>query len=585
MKINIFKNGETLEEERINFNFRINILMLIFLIFLFLLFARLFQKQVLQHRDYLVKAESQHHISKEVPAHRGKIYFRGKNQNETYLAATNLCLYALSVVPRQVKNKEETARILAKYLDLKEKEIFDLINNDKPYIPPLKHKLSFALAEKISEENLAGVMLVPEEWRFYPEGNLGAQLLGYVNREGKGLYGIEGYFETELAGDSGKFFAEKDVFGRYISISGEKEALDGKDIVLTIDRSVEYQAEKLIKDAVQKYGAKSGEIVIADPATGKIIAMAVFPTFDPNKYTEAANRHGTSIFNNPAVNSVFEPGSVLKPIIMAAAVDAEKVTPASEGYFPAFVEIGKEKIWTAERVAYGRQNMTQVLETSNNVGMVYVQQKLGKKLLYKYLKDNFGFGRPTGINLFGETSAELSKPQVMREIDAATIAFGQGIAVTDIQLVSAFSALANGGKIMKPQIVEKIIETNTENKEPTVKEFKKEELRQAIKPSTASYLSEMLTSVVERGHGQKAKVAGYKIAGKTGTAQIPVKGGYSKLRTIQSFCGYAPADNPRFVMLVKLTEPKTSWSAYSAAPIFAEMAKYLFNYYQIPPTS
>ena len=583
MEIRIFKNGETLEMGRERSAVRINILMLIFLILGLLVLGRLFQKQVLERNKYIALAESQHNITQEVPAHRGRIFFSGKSENETYLAATNLPLYSVSVVPRQVRDKGGTARKIASILGITEKEIFDEINNDKPYIPPIKQKLEYPLAEKLSSLDLTGVYVLPEEWRYYPENSLAAHVLGYMDTEKKGLYGIEGYFNNELSGDSGKFYAEKDVFGRYITVTSSEKSLDGKDIVLSIDRSVQYYAENLIAEALKAYGAKSGEIVVMDPKSGKILAMAASPSYDPNSYSAAAGKDGTGIFNNPAVSKVYEPGSVFKPLVMAAAIDAGAVTPATEDYFGAYVEVGKDKIWDALKVAYGRQNMSQVLETSNNVGMVYVAQKLGKKPMYEYLK-NFGLGKETGIELSGEVSGRLPTPAEMREVDAATISFGQGVSVTDLQMVSSYGALVNGGTMMKPHIVDRIVDPNVSEPKEGVQKVNVEVESTPIKSLTARYLNEMMVSVVEVGHSKTAAIPGYKIGGKTGTAQIPVPGGYSETRTIQSFVGFGPANDPSFLVLVKLSEPNTKWAESSAAPVFATMMKFLLNYYQVPPT-
>lgn len=543
---------------------------------------RLFQVAVLENKSYLAQAESQHKVIEEVPAHRGKIYAQSYNSNELFEMATNLSFYALTAVPKQILNKEEAAAGVAQILGVGKNEILEKIKGNEAYIPPLAHKLSFEQAEAVEKKDLKGIYLAPEEWRNYPEGKLAASLIGYVDTEGKGNYGVEGYYNQELSGDSGAFFAEKDVKGRYIQISAKSDPQDGSDLILSLDRSVQYFAENLILKSVAKYGAKGGEIIIIDPKTFEIIAMAADSSFDPNNYAKEAQEKTVNVFTNPNTASTYEPGSVLKVMTMAAGIDSGSVTAATEETFPAYVEVQGYKIWAWDKKAHGKENMTQVLETSNNVGAVFVEQRMGKQTFYDYFSDRFGFGEKMGVDLDSESPGKLAPLRQLQDVEVATIAFGQGIAATPLQVVLSFAAIANNGKMLEPHLVKQIIEHRGEKEE--VKDVQPKFVRQVVSGETAKIVREMMESVVLYGYGKEAKVPGYTIAGKTGTAQIPVPGGYSEDKTIHSFVGMAPADNPRFVVLVKLDEPATSpWASYTATSVFSEMASYLFKYYQIPP--
>ncbi|MBU2595361.1 penicillin-binding protein 2 [Patescibacteria group bacterium] len=561
---------------------RITSLFFILVVVAIVVFIRLFQISVLENKNYLAQAESQHKIIEEVPAHRGKIFTSSYNSSDTYELATNLTLYALTAVPKQIQDKERAAEEIAKLLFLDKNAILEKIKGTDAYIPPLAHKLSLEQADAIEKLDLKGIYISPEEWRYYPEGDLAAHIIGYVDTEGKGNYGVEGYYNQELSGDSGAFFAEKDVKGRYIQISAKSDPQDGTDLVLSLDRSVEHYAEDLIKESVKKYGAKGGQIIVMDPSTFEIIAMASDKSFDPNNYAQEAQEKTVDIFANPNTAKAYEPGSVLKVMTMAGGLDSGSVTAATEETFPAFIEIQGHKIWTWDKKAHGKENMTQVLETSNNVGIIFVQQRMGKSTFYDYFRDRFGFGEKTGIDLDSESAGKLVSLKQMQDVEAANIAFGQGIAATPLQVVASFAAIGNQGKMFEPHIVKEIIEHKGDKKE--IKDIKPKFVRQVVSPETAEIIKTMMEDVVLYGYGKEAQVPGYRIAGKSGTAQIPGPGGYLEDKTIHSFVGLAPAEDPKFVILVKLDEPATSpWASYTATSVFSEMASYLFKYYQIPP--
>lgn len=544
---------------------------------------RLFQIAVLENKSYIAQAEAQHNVIEQVPAHRGKILAESYNSSELYELATNISLYALTAVPRQIPDKDKAAFDVAQVIGIDKNEILSKIKGNEAYIPPLAHKLSLEQADAIKNKDIKGVYIEPEEWRYYPEGNLAAHILGYVDTEGKGNYGVEGYYNQQLSGDSGAFFAEKDVKGNYIQISAKSDPKDGNDLVLSVDRSIQKYAEDLISKSVKKYGATGGQIIIMDPKTFEIIAMATSQSFDPNNYSKEAKEKTVNVFANPNTANSYEPGSVIKVMTMAGGIDSGSVTPATESTFPAFVEIQGHKIWTWDKKAHGKENMTQVLETSDNVGIIFVQQRMGKPTFYDYFRDRFGFGDKMGIDIDSESPGKLVPLKQMQDVEAANIAFGQGIAMTPLQVVCGFAALANDGKMLQPHVVKQIIEHKGGKDEIT--DIKPKFVRQVVSRETSEIIKKMMEDVILYGYGKEAQVPGYTIAGKTGTAQIPGPGGYLEDKTIHSFVGMAPADNPKFVALIKLDEPDTSpWASYTATSVFSELATHLFQYYQIPPS-
>lgn len=553
---------------------RINIIIVIVVILAAGLLFRLFQKQILEHDTYLAQAEGQYIVKKDLPAQRGKIF-----ASDLFPLATNRQYYQVLAVPRNIKNPDETAEKLASILGTSKNDIFAEINNDKNYVPPLKHGLTEEEGDKIANLKIRGVIVLPESKRFYPESELAAQVLGFTNNLGEGQYGIEGYFNDQLKGFSGELSAEKDTKGRLFSIGEKVEPKSGADYILTLDHSIQYQAEQIIQEAVKTYQADSGFIGIMEPKSGAVMAMASTPNFDPNKFNEVSQEN-QNVFNNPGVVAAWEPGSVFKPLVMAAAINEGKVQPDTEGIFSNQVTVDSYEIHTATDQAFGKETMTQVLENSDNVAMVWVSEQLGKDLEYKYLKD-FGFGRKTGLEQDVEGTGAVLDVKKWSNTQRATIAFGQGISVTPIQLMTAVSSIANGGKLMKPYLVGEV-----HNPDGRKNITQSQEIKRVLNTDTTEKLKNMLISVVVNGHGKKAAVAGYKIAGKTGTAQIPKPGGgYYDDRHIGSFVGFAPAEDPKFVMLVRLDQPKNvKWAEESAAPTFGKMAKWLLNYLAVAPT-
>ncbi len=556
---------------------RIKILAVLAIVSVFLVLWRMFDLEILNNDKYIALAEGQQRFEKIDLAQRGRVYVHDKieDKDALYPLAFDVKSFAFWVVPKHISNKEETAGLISELIDIPKDEIFDKINNDKLYIPPIKRDIDFDLANTIKEQKIVGVFVMPEYGRYYPEATLASQVLGFVNAEGKGNYGFEGHYDRELQGTAGKIVGEKDTLGRIISLLGQQEdAKDGTSYVLTVDRSVQYFAEKTLDEAIETYSAEGGTVIAMDVKTGGIVAMASAPDFDPNNFREHAEEN-QNIFINPAIAYTYEPGSVLKPIIMASALDTGVVSPDTKETFSNYTVVSGYEIHTAEDKAYGEETMTQILENSDNVGMVWVSEQLGKENLYKYL-NKFNFFDKTNIDLDTEASGYTPPFKHWRDINRASISFGQGISVTPIELICAYATLANNGVYVHPRVVDKIILPNGEEK--TVQ---KSEGNRIVSELTAKQIREMLYSVVENGHGKRGRVEGFKIGGKTGTAEIAnPEGGYLEESFNHTYIGMAPIDDPQFVLFVKLDKPKTAeFSATTAAPTFSKIASFLLNYY------
>ena len=589
------------------------LIILTVIIFLFggVAIFRLFSLQILNHDFYSALAAGQHEISKSILPERGKILIQevgdSSETKKLYPLATNQSLYQVYAEPNRVENPAELAEKLtdifftrsdveinegetpeileAKYKEERQKVLDEILGKlsktNDPY-EPLKKRVNEEMATKIRELKASGIGFAEESERFYPERNIGSHILGFLGTKDDkkiGQYGLEGFFEKELAGKQGFMESEKDVAGRWIPISGRTwdKAEDGTDLVLTIDRNIQFFACNKLQEAIKKHHADSGSVIIMDPKTGAIWAMCSVPDFDPNDYAKTEN---INTFNNPAIFYQYEPGSIFKAITIASALDLGKITPATTYNDEGFLKIDGYTIRNSDLKAHGIQTMTQVLDESLNTGVVFAINKMGVDSFRKYVND-FGFGVMTRVELDYEASGNVKSLEKKGEIWGATASFGQGISVTPIQMVSAFGALANGGKLMKPYIVDEERKSNGE-----VAKTSPKLVRRVISGRTATLLGGMLVSVVENGHGKKAGVPGYYVAGKTGTAQVPKKDGlgYEKDINIGSFVGFAPVEDPKFVMLTKIDHPRdVIWAESSAAPLFGEIAQYVLNYLRVPP--
>lgn len=432
---------------------------------------------------------------------------------------------------------------------------------------------------KIEDLKISGLGFEPDDKRFYPEGSMAAQLLGFVGSDkfgnDMGYFGLEGYYDKQIRGKPGRIGSEKDPFGFPILVGKYREVKPqkGASLYTTIDRVVQFIVEQKLAQAVERYGAKEGSVIIEDPKTGHILAMATYPNYNPAFFSEFDPKR----YRNPVVADTYEPGSTFKLVTMSAALDLSVVGPETRcDVCSGPRQIGDYQISTWNKKYYPGSTMSEVIQHSDNVGMTFVSEKLGLDKFFSYIR-KFGFGQKTGIDLQEETPAPLREKNSWYKIDLATASFGQGIAITPIQMLQAVGTVANGGKLISPKVVAKIVDSGQE--ELVKPDFEK----QITSPKTAAQITEMMVNAVDRGEAQAFKPEGYRIAGKTGTAQIPLAGHYDPNKTIASFVGFAPADDPKFVMLVRFTEPTSSpFGSETAAPTFFAIAKDLFTYYGIP---
>lgn len=565
-----------IQRDYINQKFRIKIFTFGFVLAFGLIIFRLFEIQIVKGKYYSSLADNQHSVTRIIPAERGKIYIRDIKTGEKFVLATNKNLDMVYAVPQQIKDKKKVSEELASILNMDKEEIFSLIDNEKLYVP-IKHKLNLDEVKRIEEsESLPGVLLKQEQWREYPETTLASNVVGFVNNDGDGNYGVEGYFNEDLLGKAGEISLERDSTGRPIAVGDKSEnpAEDGKSIVLTIDRTIQSFAEKELADTIKKFSSPAGSITVMDPNSGEILAMANYPYYDPNTFNEVED---VSFFKNQAITGSYEPGSIFKIFTEAAGLDSGKITPSMTYTDTGSYQVGSHIIKNATGKAFGVQTMTQVLEQSLNTGTCFIKDQIGNEPFYNYIV-KFGFGQKTGIGLVGEAAPSLRAEGQWRDIDYATASFGQGIAVTPIQFLQAASAIANGGELVQPRIVSEFILSDGSKVKPEVKPKVR-----VLKKDAASQAGAMMVSVVERGHGKTAQVKGYRIAGKTGTAQVAEDGKYTD-KTIGSFILFGPAEDPKFIILVRIDEPKgVQWAESTAAPAAGRLAKKILEYMEISP--
>ncbi len=549
----------------------------------FLVLARLYNLQVKKAFLYRALADNQHEIKTEIPSKRGEIFL--KEKEGFFPVATNQKMATIFAVPNEIdkESADDLAEKLSQILGQEKEIIFQKITKEKSNYSLLKRKITQEEKEKILAVKTKGIYFFEEDWRFYPAGELASQVIGFVGYQDdrlEGMYGVERHFEEELRGEKGILEQEKDAGGRWISI-GKKNVIpakNGADIYLSIDRVIQFKAEMILKNAVDFHEAEGGKLVVMDPQNGKILAMAQAPTFDLNNYSSAWEEN---IFRNSLVSDVYECGSVFKTFTMAGGLDSGKVSPETTYFDSGQVSEAGFVIKNSDEKSYGEQTMLQVLEKSLNTGVIFVEKQIGNKKFLQYV-ENFGFGKETGIDLPHEMTGNLSNLKTNRDIEYFTASFGQGITVTPIQLASAYSAVANGGELLKPQIIDRIVyEDGKEEK------YEKEFQTKVISKNTANQLALMLENNVINGHGKKASVPGYRIGGKTGTAQIAdkQKGGYLEDATTGTFAGFGPIENPRFVIVAIIDYPKgVQWAESTAGPVFGELAKFILEYYGIEPT-
>lgn len=511
--------------------------------------------------------------SRKLLPERGKIY----DKNMTPLAL-NQNSYLLYLEPKKITDKLKLVKFLSEKLEMPEASIEAKINPDKDWIS-VTSQIDEEKKKEIENLKIDGVGFQTQMRRFYPEASLSAHLLGFVGKDESGddvgYFGLEGFYNQDLSGLPGLLDSERDLFGRpiFIGVQNKVNPENGRDLVLTIDKTIQEIAKKRLHDGIERYKAKQGCVIVAEPYSMAILSLVCLPDYDLDKYYQFTEEY----FRNPVVSEVYEPGSIFKPLITAAALEEKKIKPTDFYQEDGPVTIGEYQIKTWNNKYEGKITMTRILEKSSNVGMVYIGEKLGRDKIYQYL-EKYGFGKTTSIDIQGEISSFLKPKSEWYPIDFSTVTFGQGIALTPIQMVRAFASLVNGGSLMKPYVVDRLISQKKEIKiKPKIE-------KKVISKTTSEIIKKMLVSTVENAEAKWDRPKDIKIGGKTGTAQVPIQGHYDPSKTNASFIGFAPADNPKFITMVMLKEPETSpWGSETAAPIFFEIAKDLIVYYGITP--
>jgi stage V sporulation protein D (sporulation-specific penicillin-binding protein) len=512
-----------------------------FLCIFFGLLAYVYKIQIMQGGYYAQRAEAQAEAAANThnPT-RGVLYFTDKNNN-AIPAVINKEYPLVYAVPVEIENPAATAAAIAPLFDLKEADLVKSFSKPKDEYELIAEKADAGQVEKLRNLKLPGIYFRSEAFRFYQYGNMAAHLLGYIS-----------------AGSDGA------IAGRYgVELQYNRELRDKQDIHLTIDPTVQAEGEKLVKNLLNEWGAQSATFIVQEPFSGKVLAMANFPSFDPNAYSE----YPIASFLNPAVESVYEPGSVFKMVTMAAGLDAEKFTPETTYKDTGSTTLNGRKIQNWDLKAHGVQTMRQVIEKSLNTGTIFMQRRMGNDIFREYVK-KFGFGEKTGVELPGEVGGNIKNLSSREDVNYATASFGQGVSVTPLQMITAASAIANGGVLMKP-----LIRTDEEQ----------EVIRRVISKETADTMTNVLVGAVDAN--VLAAVPQYKVAGKTGTAFIPNfgKGGYTD-DVINTYIGYAPASKPKFTILIKLVKPRNApLAGQTVVPAFKKLTEFLLNYYQIAP--
>ncbi|HEY7040732.1 MAG TPA: penicillin-binding transpeptidase domain-containing protein [Methylomirabilota bacterium] len=536
------------------------------------LLARLGYLQVYKHEEYARLAENQHAKTVPLRAKRGPILDR----NGQALAVSSRA-DTLYVTPGKVEDAPRLAARLSAILGEPARDLARRLTVSKKFAP-VRRRLTPDMARAVRDLKDPSLTLVEDSMRLYPNRELASQLVGFEGADGKGLAGIEQAWDAHLAGGEGRAVVERDALGR--EVTGEpivlKPAAPGQGVVLTIDATIQYLAEKEVDAAWRRTRAKSALAVAMDPRTGEILAMAIRPTYNPNAFGVSTDDDRRA----RAVTDPFEPGSTFKVIMAASALEEGIVRPTDRIYGEnGAITVANATIHDWKK--YGWLTFAEVLQNSSNVGSIKVGMQIGKERYYKYMTA-FGFGSPTNLGLPGESRGQLRPPAQWSGLSLATMSIGQEISVTAVQMVAAFGAVANGGRLMQPQIIRATLDAQGRE----LRSFEPKAVRQVIRPETARTLTEMMVNVVANGTGHNAAIPGYDVAGKTGTAQKmdPATKRYSRAPGVLSFVGFAPADDPRLAMIVLLDEPKNEkWGSEAAAPIFSAIGREALRYLNVAP--
>jgi cell division protein FtsI (penicillin-binding protein 3) len=533
--------------------------------------GRLGWLQIVRHADLAALAERQYSRTVVLQAQRGPIVDR-----QGAPLATSSPAESLFAQPRAVGDPVRVAARLAPLLEATERELHAALTSGKSFVW-LRRRLPPAIVAAVKALREPGLGFLPESLRLYPNRELAAQVIGFEGVDG-GLEGVERAFDDALSGTPGKAVVGRDALGRdVVAETVLQEPLPGHGVMLTLDRTIQYLAEREIDAAWRRTQAKAAMVVALEPRTGDVLAIAVRPTFNPNTFLDVPSRDH---WRNRAVTDPFEPGSTFKVILAAAALEEGVIRPDDRIWAEnGSITIARTTIRDWKK--YGWLTFAEVLQNSSNVGSIKVGLALGRERYYRYMTA-FGFGAPTGVGLAGESRGQLRDPQRWSGLSLPTMSIGQEVSVTALQMVAAFGAIANGGTLMQPRLVRALFDAQGRE----TRRFEPRPVRQVISPETARTLTRLMTQVVAAGTGHNAAIAGYDVAGKTGTAQKldPVTRRYSRKPGVLSFVGFAPADEPRVVMLVMLDEPKgEKWGSEAAAPIFSAIGGEVLRYLEVPP--
>ncbi len=536
------------------------------------LLGRLAYLQILKHDEYSRLAENQHAKTVPLRPKRGPILDRtGQALAVSSRADT------LYVTPAKVENAGRLAARLSPILGEPARDVARKLAVSRKFAP-VRRRLTPEMARAVRELRDPALTLVDDSLRLYPNRELAAQLIGFEGAEGRGLAGMEQVWDAHLAGVEGRAVVERDALGREMTGAPIvlKPSVAGQGIMLTIDATLQYLAEKEVDAAWRRTRAKSAMAVAMDPRTGEILAMAIRPTFNPNSFASATDDDRRA----RAVTDPFEPGSTFKVIMAASALEEGVVRPTDRLYAEnGAITVAGATIHDWKK--YGWLTFAEVLQNSSNVGSIKVGMSLGRERYYKYMTA-FGFGASTNLGLPGESRGQLRPPAQWSGLSLATMSIGQEISVTAVQMVAAFGAVANGGRLMQPQIIRAVLDAQGRE----LRSFEPKAVRQVISPETARTLTEMMVNVVGNGTGRHAAIPGYDVAGKTGTAQKmdPATKRYSRAPGVLSFVGFVPADDPRLAMIVLLDEPQNEkWGSEAAAPMFAAIGREALRYLNVPP--
>jgi len=557
-------------------NMRIGIIGVMFIVLILAIGAKAVYLQLFCGSWLSERAANQYATDLVTAGKRGVIYDRNHHQMAVSIGTTSLAAY-----PSRLQDKGSVARALAKILDLSPQRLSKKLNSQRTFVWIKRHVSPKELSE-VKSLDLNGIDFIPSYSRFYPNKTLAAQVLGFTGTDGHGLEGVEYYYDKMLGGQENSLVILKDALGRGFAKEAKTEetrlatADQAKNIVLTIDRAIQFITENALNEAVEQFSAKSGMAIVMDPQTGAVLSMANIPFFNPNTF----GRFPRDSWRNRSITDPFEPGSTMKIFTAAAALESGTCTPSTIFFCENGVyRIGRNIIHDTH--PRGWLSLQQIIKFSSNIGVVKVIESVGPDSLHRTLV-NFGFGEKTRLDCPGETSGVLSSPKRWTRVDTGAISFGQGISASALQLVTAASAIANGGSLMQPHMVAAISDHNgriIERTEPRV-------VRMAVSAKTAGIVKRIMKTVItEGGTGVNAALEGYSVSGKTGTAQkIDDSGKYARGKYVASFLGFAPADEPKVVILVVVNEPEGEhYGGIVAAPAFKKIAHETLNYLNIPP--